>query len=98
MANFRVSRYVGVDLSKRPVDPPCPYPATSYSSCRGCEGFGVHSSRLERVERCDWAEPLYEAFCEALRELGIRVATGRFGAYMSVEIENDGPVTIVLEV
>jgi D-tyrosyl-tRNA(Tyr) deacylase len=50
------------------------------------------------VERCDWAEPLYEAFCEALRELGIRVATGRFGAYMSVEIENDGPVTLVLEV
>ena len=43
------------------------------------------------------AEPLYEHFCEALRELGVEVATGAFGARMSVEIVNDGPVTIVLE-
>jgi D-tyrosyl-tRNA(Tyr) deacylase len=42
------------------------------------------------------AEPVYEAFCEALRELGVRVATGVFGARMSVELANDGPVTIVL--
>jgi D-tyrosyl-tRNA(Tyr) deacylase len=44
------------------------------------------------------AEPLYERFCAALRELGIRVATGVFGERMAVELENDGPVTIVLEV
>ena len=43
------------------------------------------------------AEPLYEAFCEALRELGVRVETGVFGARMAVELVNDGPVTIVLE-
>jgi D-tyrosyl-tRNA(Tyr) deacylase len=43
------------------------------------------------------AEPLYEAFCAALRELGVGVATGRFGARMAVELVNDGPVTIVLE-
>jgi D-tyrosyl-tRNA(Tyr) deacylase len=43
------------------------------------------------------AEPLYEEFCEALRSLGVSVATGSFGALMSVEIVNDGPVTIVLE-
>ena len=42
------------------------------------------------------AEPLYEAFCAALREFGIEVATGRFGARMAVEVMNDGPVTIVL--
>jgi len=42
------------------------------------------------------AEPLYEAFCEALRTLGVRVATGEFGARMDVELTNDGPVTIVL--
>jgi D-aminoacyl-tRNA deacylase len=42
------------------------------------------------------AEPLYERFCEALRELGVGVATGVFGARMAVEIANDGPVTIVL--
>jgi D-aminoacyl-tRNA deacylase len=44
------------------------------------------------------AEPLYEAFCKALRELGPRVETGRFGTRMAVELVNDGPVTIVLEV
>jgi D-aminoacyl-tRNA deacylase len=42
------------------------------------------------------AEPLYEAFCEALRAQGVRVATGVFGARMTVELLNDGPVTIVL--
>jgi D-aminoacyl-tRNA deacylase len=42
------------------------------------------------------AEPLYEAFCAALHELGVEVATGRFGARMAVELVNDGPVTIVL--
>ncbi len=43
------------------------------------------------------AEPLYERFCAALRELGVAVATGRFGARMAVEVLNDGPVTIVLD-
>ena len=44
----------------------------------------------------DEAEPLYEAFCGALEELGVEVATGVFGARMEVELVNDGPVTIVL--
>jgi D-tyrosyl-tRNA(Tyr) deacylase len=43
------------------------------------------------------AERLYEQFCAALRELGVEVATGRFGARMAVELVNDGPVTIVLD-
>lgn len=43
------------------------------------------------------AEPLYEAFCDALRELGVAVETGVFGARMEVELVNDGPVTIVLD-
>ena len=42
------------------------------------------------------AEPVYQAFCEALRRLGAGVETGSFGARMSLELENDGPVTIVL--
>ena len=42
------------------------------------------------------AEQLYESFCAALRESGVRVETGRFGARMAVELVNDGPVTIVL--
>jgi D-aminoacyl-tRNA deacylase len=43
------------------------------------------------------AEKLYEAFCTALRELGISVATGVFQAMMSVELVNEGPVTILLD-
>jgi D-aminoacyl-tRNA deacylase len=42
------------------------------------------------------AEPLYERFCAELRELGVPVETGVFGAKMEVELVNDGPVTIVL--
>jgi D-aminoacyl-tRNA deacylase len=42
------------------------------------------------------AERLYESFCAAFRESGVRVETGRFGARMAVELVNDGPVTIVL--
>ena len=44
------------------------------------------------------AETLYEAFCAALRGSGLPVETGVFGTRMTVEIANDGPVTIVLEV
>jgi D-tyrosyl-tRNA(Tyr) deacylase len=40
---------------------------------------------------------LYEEFNEALRRLGITVATGVFGAMMSVELVNEGPVTILLD-
>lgn len=43
------------------------------------------------------AEPLYEAFCEGLVSAGIPVETGSFGARMLVSIENDGPVTIIVE-
>jgi D-aminoacyl-tRNA deacylase len=45
----------------------------------------------------DEAEPVYEAFAAALRALGVEVATGIFGARMTVEIVNDGPVTIVVD-
>ena len=43
------------------------------------------------------AEPLVAAVVEHLRGLGAEVATGRFGAHMRVELENDGPVTLLLE-
>jgi D-aminoacyl-tRNA deacylase len=43
------------------------------------------------------AEPLVEAFAEALRQLGVSVQTGRFGAKMQVELVNEGPVTIILD-
>ncbi|MFD2793644.1 D-aminoacyl-tRNA deacylase [Promicromonospora vindobonensis] len=43
------------------------------------------------------AEPLVDAVVTALRERGLTVETGRFGADMQVELVNDGPVTILLE-
>ncbi|BBZ28207.1 D-aminoacyl-tRNA deacylase [Mycolicibacterium madagascariense] len=43
------------------------------------------------------AEPLVTAFGDALRGLGAHVQTGVFGADMSVELVNDGPVTVLLE-
>jgi len=43
------------------------------------------------------AKNLYEEFAEALRRLGVTVATGVFGAMMSVELLNEGPVTILLD-
>ena len=43
------------------------------------------------------AEPLVEALVAALRDRGAEVATGRFGADMSVSLVNDGPVTLLLE-
>jgi D-aminoacyl-tRNA deacylase len=45
----------------------------------------------------DLARPLVERFAEMLREQGVDAQTGKFGAHMLVEIENDGPVTIILE-
>jgi D-tyrosyl-tRNA(Tyr) deacylase len=44
------------------------------------------------------AEPLYQRFCEELGGLGVPVETGVFGAKMDVELVNDGPVTVVLDV
>lgn len=43
------------------------------------------------------AEPLVDAFAQALRGTGVSTRTGRFGAKMQVELVNDGPVTIILD-
>lgn len=47
--------------------------------------------------RPEQAEPLVTRFADALRDLGLPVQTGRFGAHMHVELVNDGPVTIWLD-
>ncbi|OAI54481.1 D-tyrosyl-tRNA(Tyr) deacylase [Planctomycetaceae bacterium SCGC AG-212-F19] len=43
------------------------------------------------------AGPLYERFIDAVKALGVPVASGRFGAMMQVELTNDGPVTLIVE-
>jgi D-tyrosyl-tRNA(Tyr) deacylase len=47
--------------------------------------------------RPEQAEPLVDYFCDQLRQAGLTVATGQFGAAMQVNIQNDGPVTLMLE-
>jgi D-tyrosyl-tRNA(Tyr) deacylase len=48
--------------------------------------------------RPEIAEPLVDAVVAELRSVGITVATGRFGAEMAVELVNDGPITLSIEV
>ena len=47
--------------------------------------------------RPEVANPLYEEFVEKIKNQGINVGTGKFGAHMMVDLTNDGPVTILLE-
>jgi D-tyrosyl-tRNA(Tyr) deacylase len=43
------------------------------------------------------AEPLFDRFVDSIRQRGIAIHTGRFGAHMEVELVNDGPVTLLLD-
>jgi D-tyrosyl-tRNA(Tyr) deacylase len=52
---------------------------------------------FDRSAAPEAARQLYEKFVEKLRQSGLRVETGEFGAMMQVAIENDGPVTLLLE-
>ncbi len=52
---------------------------------------------FSHAARPEQAEPLFDYFCAKLREKGFKVATGVFGAYMHVDIHNDGPVTLMIE-
>jgi D-aminoacyl-tRNA deacylase len=53
---------------------------------------------FSEAARPEVAEPLIDHFCDALRDLGVPVQTGVFGARMEVSLVNDGPVTIILDV
>jgi len=66
---------------------------SNFTLCANCS----HGRRPSFVEaaRPEQAEPLYEYFCQLLREAGVqKVAQGVFGADMAVSLLNDGPVTI----
>ena len=59
-------------------------------------GRGLRPS-YESAERPERARDLYERFAGEIRALGVRTETGVFGARMAVRLENDGPVTVMLE-
>ena len=65
---------------------------TLYADCRK----GNRPSFSEAALPAD-AERLYQYFTQRLRAAGLKVATGRFQAHMNVSLDNDGPVTILLE-
>lgn len=65
---------------------------TLYGDCRK----GKRPSFIDAAPP-EIAIPLYEQFINAVKALGIPVATGRFGADMQVELLNDGPVTLIVE-
>ncbi|KEQ22939.1 D-aminoacyl-tRNA deacylase [Paenibacillus tyrfis] len=65
---------------------------TLYGDCR--KGRRPNFMAAARPEL---AEPLYERFNDMLREAGLHVETGRFGAMMDVSLVNDGPVTLIVE-
>ncbi len=65
---------------------------TLWGDCR--KGTRPSYSRAAGGEQ---AEPLYRAFCQELRQQGLSVATGEFGAMMEVHLVNQGPVTLLLD-
>ena len=50
-----------------------------------------------KAERPERAIPLFESFKRHLREKGLQVESGAFGAYMEVALVNDGPITLIVE-
>ncbi|AFY54067.1 D-tyrosyl-tRNA(Tyr) deacylase [Rivularia sp. PCC 7116] len=65
---------------------------TLYGDCRKGRRPSFDRSASPKI-----AENLYDCFVNKLHTSGLRVQTGKFGAMMQVSIENDGPVTLVLE-
>ncbi len=65
---------------------------TLYGDCRKGRRPSFSDSAPPEI-----AEKLYNQFVDKLRNSGLRVETGKFGAMMQVKIENDGPVTLILE-
>lgn len=65
---------------------------TLYGDCR--KGRRPNFMSAARPEK---AEELYNEFVKKCREMGVKTETGTFQAYMKVNIENDGPVTVIVD-
>ena len=65
---------------------------TLYGDCRKGRRPSFSNSANPKL-----AEPLYHLFVNKLKQSGLTIATGKFGAIMEVQIDNNGPVTLILE-
>ena len=65
---------------------------TLYGDCRKGRRPSFSNSASPEI-----AEKIYNRFVEKLQQSGLSIASGQFGALMEVAIENDGPVTLILE-
>ena len=81
-ANDEVEAALRADMDAHPND------------SQAIAGLANYLSNIGKIED---AIPLYERFIALLRERGVRVETGEFGAMMDVDLVNDGPVTLLLE-
>lgn len=96
VANLRILRDGGRDESSA-LDLGAPVLVISQFTLYGDVRKGRRPSWTEAAPGAV-AEPLVDTVVSALRELGLTVGTGRFGADMEVSSVNDGPVTILLEI
>lgn len=96
VANLRVMDDAEGRMDLSPLDAGAEVLVVSQFTLHGDVRKGRRPS-YSRAARGETAERLYEAVCSRLREAGLTVATGRFGAEMLIEMVADGPVTLLLD-
>ena len=96
IANLRVLDDAEGKMDRSPLDEGAEVLVVSQFTLFGDVRKGRRPS-YSKAARGEAAEGLYEEVCSRLRSLGLKVATGRFGAMMEVELIGDGPVTILLD-
>jgi len=97
LAHLRVLDDVAGVMNRSVIDAGAAVLVVSQFTLYGDTSRGRRPSWIAAA-RPEHAEPLVTAVVERLRDLGVEVATGRFRTDMAVELVNDGPVTVVLDV
>ncbi|MCQ2008516.1 D-aminoacyl-tRNA deacylase [Sporolactobacillus sp. STSJ-5] len=96
LSGLRIFEDDGGKMNRSIMDTEGSILSVSQFTLYGDASKGRRPSFMEAA-RPEIAEPLYEAFNEKLRALGLHVETGVFGADMAVSLVNDGPVTLIIE-